>query len=1703
MNKKISGRPPLSAVARKCIIPVERLMLASILHSMDLVRVAQSVRDEIRAAAAESAAATGASPNAATLPPPSFTPSHSGFVHLKTAWSSLYQLQNAYLTLARLEKKYMDILCTANESERKTEICGYDNKQLTELLELKRVLTETATIGATEAADPSPAAPAAIPAIGMNVAKHQQLVEKLLALVETDRAAYAAKQQGQTALTKNDNNGKTEEKEAEQKNTSAAATPAVNLSLDWPDAFRVAGAPFMSRAFMLLELRPAAATWSTVLPEATGSLITRSISEISVPEPSVDGDSGNSSATGSPKLTLGRSLTDIRGGVRKTSFSSDADGLPLLRSNSMSRTNSSVQRQLMSSASVKNLPSMGQSVAGSKNVSRTNSSGTSTTAAGTSDIAQSLTRWKSWQRSNTSPRGSISGLSAPAPSDPSRAFSDRLQVVQRFLASSLDPHWVTAELAAHRAEADSRVEGMRVLYRALSSVLPSERPTTNATALDSPSLEALDSLLLGLGECIRGRWQSGTTKAARSDSAASGPHYLNGIEGVGVQVLAEVRSAFTVLLSTFARLLQAPASQVRATTKMLILTCVSLVYQSPQDISLLRDSHLLQSIYKLFAADDTIELSRSAAPTPLQSLAACARTLFCQLVTIVQLWSPSGDAALDASLAAVQEEVLTFLLKSIRHEAARLQAVPGGSAATAEVTVSFAEAGATAEKPKTTPHRHDDALYAYLLLLHTLRSSPAVKKFLASTEVLQTMLTILHLNTARLDTNSAAAGATILASNNEDQFASAATLRIQRLLLRLIRSMLASSSDVVSRLLQTKQDGTVNSAEISSNQRVFVSALFDRIGELLSGGAAHEAPSALTSPTHAGNSPAPLKIDESKTSITVDKPEEKKQEFKEGKEEEEKNNSLAADAAASPSPSPEAPTVSSDSAEKDHATYSLTVHNGDPDNVAGAQFAANLYSAAKDILKSIARPPSASASTGGSTSSKGDYRTQLSSSNVAVLMSGSRDDCSRIGKLLSSRGFVISMNAIPPSDGLVRNLVLARSNPSYFLSASVALALTLEFVTLLQILGSSSLWKSAVEGEILARVEQLSKVTPSTEGPAMSASLAVLSVLSGFRDQTLRAGSKVIVQSLDAQEASRELAAAASADSSALDSGVLNTATVIRCEAGKKNVVVVMDQPDGTPAQSATTILASRLRPVSQNVLLQSDALVQPKIIDSVLSFLQSALTSSATASADHDLHLLHQELVLYALRFISSVMAHQQHSRTLLKRADLLKLLINSAKKCPAASCGFQASASHMAQLELESARLRERWLDLHRPVHWRNSDVDAQHRLEMLRQRSASSTEEKSMHKLLPYQPHSRTAAGALPTSVAIDNGAKYLILETAPSAKSTRSATAIVQFTREQQCHIPADFLLGLGGRGLDSRSGNSLRRLEEQLRIEAQSMGIGDGDYCVLGNAAIDLTLPEYYFEVTLLSSHPISIGLSPRIPVVPTPASGVDADSQDSHAGGRQDRHRGQDPGLLLQSKLQQLLRARMNLWPMQSVRLQSKDGRVIRKLSDAPNVVAGKDEVKSYTAGWGSEGEVIGVHWNLIDGSVAFTKNGKSLGPAFTLSMGSRPASSPSSSTGSGSASSSVPLTAKLYPAVSMTHPGTRVSFNFGASPFMYKLPKQSAIVESEDAKAERMRRAEEADRIALQREQEAATRREVERVALEASRAETAQSIMDMVGPN
>ena len=1633
LNRLVKGRPMMSGVARKAVVPVERALIAALLHNTGLVEAAAAIAEEVQSAGQQSAQANGSTAGGSALPPPSFTPAHPSLPQLQQVWSTLYQLLNSFLNLARSEKRFLDICCLATPEAREAEVKALEPKQRNDLLALKQLFSDPAEFQSLTAAAAVPAsasasaAAAAASSASVHEAKLAQFVQSLVAQVESERAKYLSQQ----AAT---NNNPTDAGERKHE-----TTPAVELSLDWDTAYSSVAAPLIARATFALELHaPVVQSASSVLfvKSVSTGLMPRSVSAVVLPT-EAEGSSAGSSPRHATALAMTRSFTDVRTasvGGSDAPESHLSDSLPLARSNSLSRSTSSIQRQLLaSSASSKHLPSVGREVA--------NARAGDTPVGSAEDTHLALKRWQSWRKAGGTPhqRGSFS-----AKSDPAAGVTQRLQLLVRFLSSNVTAQTLTNEMLARRAEAQRRAQGLLLLNRALCSVW-TERDAAASSVVSSTSLNLLNDLLIGLGSCIRQRWSCSEAAAAGSSLSV---HYLSNLEGAGEDLCAQVRSAFSQLLCTFSSMLSVPSARLHSSTQMLLLDCCALAYRAI-DIELLTQSKLLHSIYSVMATPKaTVEATTKAETTSSVASVACARYLFCQLATLVLLL-PSDES--DA-LKGLQQQVMQSLFAAITHTVERAQK---------EAATAAAVSKSLGESPSSST---ESALYSLLLLLHALRRAPAVRHFLSQPPSLQGMLRILHMS---VDDASAGLMAPV-------ETTAPPSLRTQRLLLRLLRGMLTSSSAQVNSLLRADKSSSDTSSD--GKQRVFVVALFDRLGSLLSGevtDGAQERVVELPAAIHAAATSSLVTVAANLAAsdcVSV---------------------SGASSSSSSHSAVPAVPVVVDSNSSS--SVYSLSVVNADPESLSGSQFAAHLYAACKDILKAIVKPAAAAQGQGqpAVASNKGDWRMQLSSGNTAVLMQGTRDDCTRIGRMIAGRGYVCTLAALPPSDGMLRNQSLSSSNPSFFLSGAVALTLAAEHVALLQALLSNGLWHRKVEEEMASRIRMLRTLASSsnTSPAAMASALSALAVLAGVRDE-LRAGARVSVLQLD-----REDDTGSAVDES--DEAVAVTATVLRVEAGRSQATIAVDPADGSAPSEASVMSVSRLRPLVGSSSLHLDLIGDVSLMDTIVHFLSHALSGHSQPSTSSEYWLLEQELSLYALRFLSSVLTDARHAAALLPRTDLLSLLITCAKRCPASSSGLHASASHLAQLERQSSRLRLRWLDLRRPPRWPRNRMDQAAQEQARKQADASAaTTEHGLAAILPHQPCAQAAKSSLPTTVSFSLPApsKYLLFET------SKSGPPVVHFTRDVQVHIPADFLARLG----QQRSSGSMRRLEEQLRVEAAGMGVsGESDWCILADAPIDLTITEYYFEVTLLSAHPVSVGLTPK---PPTPnAAGPSAAEQEAAEvaahGGRGDRR--QDAGALLQAKLQQVLRARMHPWAVQSVRLQSKDGRVVRKLVESAGVVAGRDEVKAYTEAWGAEGDVIGVHWSLIDGAITFTKNGKSLGVACSIGAGGASGSSssgPASSPSSGSSRSS-PALHKMYPAVSCTTPGTKVSFNFGASPFVYSLPAQSSVVESDAARADRLRRAEEADRAALQREEQERTRREVERVSLEVSRNEMAQSIQDLGG--
>jgi hypothetical protein len=437
---------------------------------------------------------------------------------------------------------------------------------------------------------------------------------------------------------------------------------------------------------------------------------------------------------------------------------------------------------------------------------------------------------------------------------------------------------------------------------------------------------------------------------------------------------------------------------------------------------------------------------------------------------------------------------------------------------------------------------------------------------------------------------------------------------------------------------------------------------------------------------------------------------------------------------------------------------------------------------------------------------------------------------------MSARGFVCSIQVLPPSDGALRNRALAAANPSPFLSGAVALSLASEYGTLVQTLASSPLWQTAVMAELQDRAVRLQQLGSTSHqqsslerAAALSSSLALLASMNGVQDE-LRVGARVSVRPLDADPIG-----------SPAEDGVEDNApvgTLVDYQAGRSSASVVLDAQDSEDAPRATVVSVARLQRLSRSMQPHVHPSASAAVLDGVLAYLHHALQSTSTLH--DDARLLQQELTLYALRFLTSIAESPQHAGQLLERGQsLLPVLLLASKRVPAASSGLHASTLHLLQLERDVSRLRVRWLDLKRAPRWR-----APRSVEAVPGRTATGTEDDSnarkeadhkdntdndqMAALLPFQPHARAAKARLPSDVAPSSHAnsRFLVLETVAAAASTSkeslartahsSSVGVLRkltFTRGPEISLTQEFLAGLGLAGRSSSS-NTVRRLEEQ-------------------------------------------------------------------------------------------------------------------------------------------------------------------------------------------------------------------------------------------------------------------------------------------------
>jgi hypothetical protein len=376
-----------------------------------------------------------------------------------------------------------------------------------------------------------------------------------------------------------------------------------------------------------------------------------------------------------------------------------------------------------------------------------------------------------------------------------------------------------------------------------------------------------------------------------------------------------VRRAFAQLLNTFAAILAAPMSQVHPSSKLIVLSCAALLYQ-PSEQTMLNESGLIRSLHALMTARDSVRDEQPSRSSTARAVVVAARHLFLQLARVVLTWrTDETNKTMDNSSQSqpLQQQVLSCVFDAID------QLVP---------------AAATAANPTeaTGDNERDSALHAYLLLLHSLIHTRAVRVAASSSSNVSTLLRLLHMQTHLID-SSDGQGSNLLHSESVgadiDSTLLPISLRIQRILLRLLRHILARSGPVSTQAQAVETPLFTSDAK----QRAFVAALFDRIGALLT---------AKQSICHGSST------DSSKASSSTDS-EHKEAEHKET---EEKSELTAASPASVSSPSPSLspsavpsasplPGATSATGTPEDSICTLTVHNTGEE--AGAQFAATLY----------------------------------------------------------------------------------------------------------------------------------------------------------------------------------------------------------------------------------------------------------------------------------------------------------------------------------------------------------------------------------------------------------------------------------------------------------------------------------------------------------------------------------------------------------------------------------------------------------------------------------------------------------------------------------------------------------------------------------------------------------------------------------------
>lgn len=645
-------------------------------------------------------------------------------------------------------------------------------------------------------------------------------------------------------------------------------------------------------------------------------------------------------------------------------------------------------------------------------------------------------------------------------------------------------------------------------------------------------------------------------------------------------------------------------------------------------------------------------------------------------------------------------------------------------------------------------------------------------------------------------------------------------------------------------------------------------------------------------------------------------------------------------------------------------------------------------------------------------SHKKSLRTQLTSADTAVILKADRAECVRHARTLARRGLNVSVVPQPPDDGMLRNEELALTNPSYWLSGYVSMTLVSELVDLIRGLATLPHWAphlSAVVGDGVGRLAEMKKGNQASVDSGRS--LAALAVLGGHQEK-VRLGGRVRTAAED-------------------DDSVTQLGTVVGFSRGNSDVKVVFDRE-----RSATTVSVSQLVSVSTSYsasLFQSE---KPLVIRSVVSFLESFDQVWEGDSASASTRRLGAQLRLAAMRCLSCVAEDQIVISSLdpSEVASLLRVLVTLARR--------NRPNRALSELEDRAHRVVERALDFCRPPI--RAEVSLEHA--------------RPDHTLRTF----KEVVKYLPTASALPSDA---IGPTSLSEKLSRfvmwedeNRTKVV-FLRQKPS--PA----GTGG----NPNGGPAAVVGGQFG----ALSLGPQDYVITSEAPVPVSLRYFYFEVTLLSSNAVSVGLSPKLKKVSEAA--VMQGIEQIHAERERNRF-GRSLGLGggggLHAKDLIGLQSKGSVWSSDSYYYTGSTGGAVH-CDSTGNHVAGEP-----LEPFATKGDVIGVFWDIQASSISFTKNGM-LFPVSWASVSGR----------------------QLYPAIGFTDTGTEVSVNFGQKPFKYSLPTLEERVETEEEKKDRLERAAELEKQRLKEEEEEKARQEAARVAQEVERKEMAMQLMSICG--